>query len=108
MNMSLSLARAVADAVLYEGYLLYPYRASSQKNQARWQFGILGPPGAADAGAGEEPAMFADCLLSPGRSAGAGSPPALPAASERAPPKKRTTPAGSPPWTSSPSAPPAG
>ena len=48
MNISLSLARAVADAVLYEGYLLYPYRASSQKNQARWQFGILGPPGAAD------------------------------------------------------------
>ena len=66
MNMSLSLARAVADAVLYEGYLLYPYRASSQKNQSRWQFGILGPPGAAEAGAGEEPGMFADCLLSPG------------------------------------------
>ncbi|MET3921155.1 hypothetical protein [Arthrobacter sp. UYEF20] len=66
MNMSLSLARAVADAVLYEGYLLYPYRASAQKNQARWQFGILGPPGAAEAGAGEEAGMFADCLLSPG------------------------------------------
>ena len=70
MNMSLSLARAVADAVLYEGYLLYPYRASSQKNQARWQFGILGPPGAAEAGAGEEPDMFADCLLRRGRGAG--------------------------------------
>ncbi|WP_246527537.1 hypothetical protein [Pseudarthrobacter albicanus] len=68
--MSLSLARAVADAVLYEGYLLYPYRASSQKNQARWQFGILGPPGAAAAGTGEEPAMFADCLLSPGPASG--------------------------------------
>lgn len=66
MNMNLSLARAVADAVLYEGYLLYPYRASSQKNQARWQFGILGPPGAAEAGAGEEPGMFADCLLRAG------------------------------------------
>jgi hypothetical protein len=66
MNMSLSLARAVADAVLYEGYLLYPYRASSQKNQARWQFGILGPPDAAAAGTGEEPDMFADCLLTPG------------------------------------------
>ncbi|WP_442543905.1 hypothetical protein ACSBOX_19260 [Arthrobacter sp. KN11-1C] len=66
MNMSLSLARAVADAVLYEGYLLYPYRASSQKNQSRWQFGILGPPGAALAGTGEEADMFADCLLSPG------------------------------------------
>ena len=26
-------ARAVADAVLYEGYLLYPYRANSRKNQ---------------------------------------------------------------------------
>jgi hypothetical protein len=36
-------ARAVADAVLYEGYLLYPYRASSSKNQSRWQFGVLGP-----------------------------------------------------------------
>ncbi len=45
MNTSLSLARAIADVVLYEGYLLYPYRASSQKNQARWQFGILGPSG---------------------------------------------------------------
>ncbi|MDR6506231.1 hypothetical protein [Arthrobacter oryzae] len=66
MNMSLSLARAVADAVLYEGYLLYPYRASSQKNQSRWQFGILGPPGAAGAGSGEDPEMFADCLLDPG------------------------------------------
>ncbi len=66
MTMSLSLARAVADAVLYEGYLLYPYRASSQKNQARWQFGILGPPGAAASGSGEEPDMFADCLLTPG------------------------------------------
>ncbi|HET7327825.1 MAG TPA: hypothetical protein VFJ14_11145 [Nocardioidaceae bacterium] len=34
-------ARAVADAVLYEGYLLYPYRKSSSKNQVRWQFGVL-------------------------------------------------------------------
>ncbi len=38
-------ARAVADAVLYEGYVLYPYRASSQKNQSRWQFGVLMPAG---------------------------------------------------------------
>jgi len=41
-------ARTVADAVLYEGYLLYPYRASSGKNRTRWQFGVLGPPGAAE------------------------------------------------------------
>jgi hypothetical protein len=36
-------ARAVADAVLYEGYLLYPYRRSSGKNRVRWQFGVLAP-----------------------------------------------------------------
>ena len=45
--MNLDRARRVADAVLYEGYLLYPYRATSAKNQVRWQFGVLGPPGAA-------------------------------------------------------------
>ncbi len=36
-------AKAVADAVLYEGYVLYPYRASARKNQFRWQFGVLMP-----------------------------------------------------------------
>ena len=64
--MSLDLARAVADAVLYEGYLLYPYRATSRKNQVRWQFGVLGPPGAAAAGVGEESGMSVECLLSGG------------------------------------------
>ncbi|MGV9817036.1 hypothetical protein [Nocardia xishanensis] len=52
-------ARAVADAVLYEGYLLYPYRANARKNQCRWQFGVLGPEGAADAGIGEDPELRA-------------------------------------------------
>lgn len=37
-------ARSVADAVLDEGHVLYPYRASAMKNRMRWQFGILGPP----------------------------------------------------------------
>nr|WP_307805443.1 hypothetical protein [Streptomyces spirodelae] len=36
-------ARAVADAICYEGYLLYPYRRSSPKNRVRWQFGVLAP-----------------------------------------------------------------
>ncbi|MEU9343115.1 hypothetical protein AB0D74_18105 [Streptomyces sp. NPDC048278] len=40
---------AVADAVLYEGYLLYPYRRSSPKNRARWQFGVLFPRDVAEA-----------------------------------------------------------
>ena len=58
-------ARAVADAVLYEGYLLYPYRANSRKNQTRWQFGVLGPAGAADAGIGEDDTLSAQVLVSP-------------------------------------------
>jgi hypothetical protein len=33
----------IANAVLYEGYLLYPYRASAVKNRQRWNFGILYP-----------------------------------------------------------------
>jgi len=36
-------ARGLADAVLYEGYVLYPYRATSAKNQVRWQWGVLMP-----------------------------------------------------------------
>ncbi|HYZ57217.1 MAG TPA: hypothetical protein VE733_27450 [Streptosporangiaceae bacterium] len=42
-------AQAVADAILYEGYLLYPYRRSSGKNRVRWQFGVLLPPAWAQA-----------------------------------------------------------
>lgn len=63
--MSLTLARLAADAVLYEGYLLYPYRSSARKNQVRWQFGVLGPAGAAAAGVGEEPDLAVQCLLRP-------------------------------------------
>jgi hypothetical protein len=55
--------RAIADAVLYEGYLLYPYRATSGKNQSRWQFGVIGPPGAADAGIGENDSLAAQFLI---------------------------------------------
>jgi hypothetical protein len=70
--MTLALARQAADAVLYEGYLLYPYRATARKNQVRWQFGVLGPPGAAAGGAGEEPDLRVQCLLEPERSGLAG------------------------------------
>jgi hypothetical protein len=56
-------ARAVADAVLYEGYLLYPYRGTSSKNQSRWQFGVLGPPQAAGAGIGEDDSLAAQFLV---------------------------------------------
>ncbi|MFE2065897.1 hypothetical protein ACFXDH_26530 [Streptomyces sp. NPDC059467] len=48
---------AVADAVLYEGYLLYPYRRSSPKNRARWQFGVLLPRDRVEAGGPVSPGV---------------------------------------------------
>jgi len=80
--MSLEAARQVADAVLYEGYILYPYRASHGKNQpkVRWQFGVLVPrpyaeanplpPGAQTvagtiSGAGETWFSRTECIVDP-------------------------------------------
>jgi hypothetical protein len=56
-------ARKVADAILYEGYLLYPYRRSAQKNQARFQFGVLMPPAYAAVDPHELSASQTECLL---------------------------------------------
>ena len=41
--MNLDRVEKIAEAVLYEGYMLYPYRPSSVKNQQRWNFGVLYP-----------------------------------------------------------------
>lgn len=65
MTATWDRARTIADAVLYEGYLLYPYRANSSKNQTRWQFGVLGPAGAADAGIGEDDTLSAQLVVAP-------------------------------------------
>ncbi|WP_043268526.1 hypothetical protein [Streptomyces sp. CT34] len=56
--------RQVADAVLFEGYVLYPYRASAAKNRLRWQFGVLVPPrwGADRA---EHSHQRTECLMEP-------------------------------------------
>ena len=56
-------ARQVADAVLYEGYLLYPYHKSAQKNQVRFQFGVLMPPAYRDLDACEQTDSQTECLL---------------------------------------------
>lgn len=40
----MSTVEQIADAILYEGYILYPYRASALKNKQRWNFGVLYPP----------------------------------------------------------------
>jgi hypothetical protein len=39
----MDMVEKVAEAVLYEGYLLYPYRRSAMKNQQRWTFGGVYP-----------------------------------------------------------------
>jgi hypothetical protein len=58
---------AVADvtrAVLYEGYLLYPYRPTALKNQQRWMFGRLLPRDYCLAKGETEPwTMQTECLV---------------------------------------------
>ncbi len=65
---------AVADAIVYEGYLLYPYRRSAIKNRFRWQFGVLVPRAWAEArglddtgvaGSAEGWWQRTECLLEP-------------------------------------------
>lgn len=43
MRAAAEAVRRLADTVLYEGYVLYPYRAGSPKNRVRWQWGVLMP-----------------------------------------------------------------
>jgi hypothetical protein len=57
----------IASAVLYEGYLLYPYRASAVKNQQRFNFGALYP--AAWAGRWNERSSLVTEVLVRGRNA---------------------------------------
>jgi len=71
--VSIEIAQKVADTVLYEGYVLYPYRASAKKNRVRWQFGIVAPRAYAEgagasegiSGASEPWATRTECLMEP-------------------------------------------
>ena len=61
--MSTCLVDQIARAVLYEGYILYPYRASAIKNQQRWNFGVLYPPAWAASQTGSDRSYFQmECL----------------------------------------------
>jgi hypothetical protein len=55
--------RRLADAVLYEGYILWPYRRSALKNQRRWTFGGVFPPAHSAVHADDRSAIRAECLL---------------------------------------------
>ncbi|MGH3252146.1 MAG: hypothetical protein ACRDOI_38870 [Trebonia sp.] len=61
--MNLDAVRRIADAVLYEGYILYPYRASAQKNRSRWQFGVLMPPAYTAVDPSERAFAQSECVL---------------------------------------------
>src|SRR4051794_37564487 len=55
--------RAIADAVLYEGYLLWPYRRSALKNTQRFTFGGVYPRAHHD-GRDDDPCeMRTECLV---------------------------------------------
>jgi hypothetical protein len=61
--------RAIADAVLYEGYVLWPYRRSALKNTHRWTFGGVYPRAHAEGReAGDDPWTMQDPM--PDRGAG--------------------------------------
>ena len=62
--MNLARVEQIAKAVLYEGYMLYPYRPSSVKNRQRFNFGVLYPEAFCDAQEGSDPcSMRTECLI---------------------------------------------
>ena len=55
--------RRIADAVLYEGYILWPYRRPAMKNRQRWTFGGVYPRAHSD-GRDDDPwTMETQCLV---------------------------------------------
>src|SRR5262245_43422272 len=50
----------IVNAVLYEGYMLYPYRRSALKNRYRWNFGVVYPDGI------EPSSIKTECLMHDG------------------------------------------
>ena len=63
--MNRELVDKIVNAVLYEGYILYPYRASSKKNQReRFTFGRIYPQEYSKAQNGREPCLMqTECLV---------------------------------------------
>jgi hypothetical protein len=66
--MNFASVEKIAAAVLYEGYILYPYRPTAIKNRQRWNFGTLYPRVYAEAQRPEERfRLISECLLVPDR-----------------------------------------
>jgi hypothetical protein len=61
--MNFDGAEKIAAAILYEGYILYPYRPTAIKNRQRWNFGTLYPRVYAEAQRPQEPfRLIAECI----------------------------------------------
>ena len=60
--MSLEAVDAIVRATLYEGYVLYPYRASSIKNRHRFTFGTLYPEAWCSRNEGDASFMQTECI----------------------------------------------
>ena len=57
--------RKIAEALLYEGYILWPYRRSTTKNQQRWTFGGVYPRAYSKSRGQDDPwLMQTQCLVS--------------------------------------------
>jgi hypothetical protein len=57
--------KKIAETVLYEGYVLWPYRRSAKKNQQRWTFGGVYPRAYSEARGEDDPwLMQTQCLVS--------------------------------------------
>jgi hypothetical protein len=64
--MNFDSVEKIAAAILYEGYILYPYRPTAIKNRQRWNFGTLYPRLYAEAQRPAEPFRFVtECLIVP-------------------------------------------
>ena len=61
--MSRDALDRIADAVLYEGYVLWPYRRSALKNQRRWTFGGVFPPAHSARHPDDRCTMTTECLI---------------------------------------------
>lgn len=56
--------RRIAETVLYEGYILWPYRRSAMKNRQRWTFGGVYPRSYSEAAGTNDPWMMqTQCLV---------------------------------------------
>lgn len=62
--MNAAIVDKIVNAVLYEGYMLYPYRPSAVKNRQRFNFGVVYPRTYSEAGGGTDSwSMQTECLV---------------------------------------------